>query len=935
MTPDDTNVQAEVVIPTPRRLLEGGGSRWLRSRNAGIAIFVTAIFVAYGLWLVVMGDRSPLPIVLDSGTWLVDIICIASAAVLSRRRELPERTRRAWRFCMYAFFALMLGDSIWIIFNVIGVQPMASVADVTYLLFYLSLLAGIFLFSGVDHADVSGHKLVLDVLLVVIAGGTVLWYLILGPTVQTNYKASIDGVLAVGYPLFDFVALSAVSIVLLMRPPAVNRTTIRLFGVASFARLLSSLAFGHEAVSTGGFVAGRWTVMGWVFASVLWVWAAQYQLWRISHAPAIAALDDEQTASSRSFIPYLALAVGYGLLIVVSRPYWSSSIAVGIAAAFVMTVIVTVRQWMGVNENARLVAEQLSREARFRSLVQNSSDVIAVIDEDNIIRFMSPAVKRVLGWSVEDAVGKSVFDVVHRDDVPSVTTLVERIRNHPGESASDVWRCRNSAGEWRYIETVVTCLTHDPAVHGIVLNTRDVSERMLLQQELTHQAYHDPLTHLANRAWFYAQVDRALTRAQQTPEHVAVFFLDLDNFKNVNDTVGHTEGDRMLQLVAERLLNATRGSDTVARLGGDEFAVLVERISSTESLTIVADRITNAMRLPFKLDSGEVFSGASTGIARGAPDEGVDALLRNADVAMYVSKRQGKGAYTMFEPRMHQAAQERVGLETDLRIAVERQQFHLLYQPVVTLADHRAVGVEALVRWDHPERGVLPPAEFIGAAEESGLILPLGRWVLKEACTQGARWHAMLPANTPFTVAVNVSRRQLQHTRFVEDVAVILRETGFPPSSLVLEITESVIMLDVDAMAHRLRVLRSLGVKIAIDDFGTGYSSLGALRQFPVDVLKIDKSFIDGAAAGDRNTALARTIVALGATLSLETVAEGVEQEDQAQALQAMGCVVAQGFHFAYPLHPSEIDDIVRDTTTPLGHGTPALALSSRNRPAA
>lgn len=597
---------------------------------------------------------------------------------------------------------------------------------------------------------------------------------------------------------------------------------------------------------------------------------------------------------------------------VVSFPELITGIAIGVVMLLVGAFVA--RRWRGSREKVRRIEEQRAHEARFRSLVQYSSDVITVIDESNIITFMSPAVERVLGWHPEDALGKGLLEIVHRDDIPSVINAIERIRPQLGTTTTDVWRCRNRAGEWRFIETVMTSLLQDPAVRGIVLNTRDVSERIMLQEELTHQAYHDPLTHLANRAWFRAQVERALSRSQETPEHVAVFFLDLDNFKNINDSLGHGEGDKMLRLVAERLLNATRGSDTVARLGGDEFAILVERITSVEGLTTVAERVTSAMRLPFRLENGEVFSGASIGITRGGMNEGVDDLLRNADVAMYVSKREGKGAYTLFEPRMHEAARERLGLETDLRVAIEHNQFHLLFQPIVSMAEPRTIGVEALVRWDHPTRGVLPPDQFIGMAEESGLILPLGRWVLGEACRQGARWRAMLPAEAVFTVAVNVSRRQLQHARFVEDVAIVLRENGFPASSLLLEITESVIMHDADAMAHRLRVLKSLGVRIAIDDFGTGYSSLGALRQFPIDVLKIDKSFVDGTASADEGgAALARTIVTLGQTLSLQTVAEGVEQQEQAEALQAMGCTVAQGFHFSRPVQSLVIDAMLRD----------------------
>ncbi|HXC24735.1 MAG TPA: diguanylate cyclase, partial [Gemmatimonadaceae bacterium] len=414
------------------------------------------------------------------------------------------------------------------------------------------------------------------------------------------------------------------------------------------------------------------------------------------------------------------------------RESWNSLGAV-IWAVLGVTVLVLVRQILSSRRHVRLLTARIAEDARFRSLVQHSSDVITVVDQLGKIQFMSPAVEKVFGWLPNESIGKHITEIVHQDDAAAASVFLDRLL-HAGDASpaprSLIFRCQNKAGDWRSVETIATVMTDDPTIHGIVLNTRDVSERMALQTQLAHQAYHDSLTQLANRPWFHSQVERALEQSQQTPEHIAVFFLDLDNFKTINDSFGHASGDALLIEVASRLLNATRGSDTVARLGGDEFAVLVGRVTTDADLKIIANRITNAMRAPFLLRGGEVFSSASIGIARGTPGATVDDLLRDADVAMYVAKRQHKGAYTVFEPTMHAQALVRLGLETELRHALMRDELTLRFQPIVALADSQICGVEALVQWKHPERGMLQPVDFITLAEESGLILPLGRWIL-------------------------------------------------------------------------------------------------------------------------------------------------------------------------------------------------------------
>jgi predicted signal transduction protein with EAL and GGDEF domain len=367
----------------------------------------------------------------------------------------------------------------------------------------------------------------------------------------------------------------------------------------------------------------------------------------------------------------------------------------------------------------------------------------------------------------------------------------------------------------------------------------------------------------------------------------------------------------LLCAVAGRLMSATRGHDTVARLGGDEFAILLEAVHDDAEALAVVERVEAAMRAPVQLDGKDVIASASIGIARGGSASRADELLRNADVAMYRAKARGGASHAVFAPEMHAALLDRLELEADLRRAVEREEFRLVYQPIVELTTTRCVGVEALIRWNHSERGQVMPLEFIGLAEESGLIVPIGRWVLREACRRGARFVPSADGSEPLSISVNISGRQLQHPGLADDVMAALEDSGLAPERLVLEITESVIMQDTESTLRKLRALKAIGIRLAIDDFGTGYSSLSYLQRFPIDILKLDKTFIDGVGRGGTDAALARTIIALGDMLHLRTVAEGVETVQQRDELLAFGCDLAQGYVFAKPLEADVLDTLV------------------------
>ena len=570
-------------------------------------------------------------------------------------------------------------------------------------------------------------------------------------------------------------------------------------------------------------------------------------------------------------------------------------------------------------DSAALTEDLLRRqsEARFSSLVTNSSDVVMVVDADSTMQYISPSVERVLGYGVDELEGSKLTTLIHPEDKAQILQFLtsgERDGDsHPGLVEL---RIRHRNDFWLHVETLRTNLLHDPNVKGIVLNTRDISERKAFEEQLQHQAFHDSVTNLANRALFKDRVDHALERQSRDDRPISVLFMDLDDFKTINDSLGHAAGDRLLAEVGERLKTCLRSADTAARLGGDEFAILLEDGGQGIEAAEVATRIMAALEAPFTLDHKEVFARASIGIATASQDkegnpQNAEDLLRDADVAMYMAKEAGKSRYQVFEPAMHDTALRRLELKADLQRAVDHGEFFLNYQPIIELESGEISGLEALLRWNHPQRGIIPPLDFIPLAEETGLIVPIGHWVLQEACRQGKALQGRFPHDPPLYVTVNLSVRQLQRAEIVDEVAEILRESGLDPGTLALEITESVMMQDMELSIQRLTELKALGVKLAVDDFGTGYSSLNYIRRFPVDILKVDKSFVDNVNEGGEQSALTAAIIELASILKLLPVAEGIERADQLEKLQDLKCDLGQGFYFAKPLPMNEIDELL------------------------
>jgi diguanylate cyclase (GGDEF)-like protein/PAS domain S-box-containing protein len=550
-------------------------------------------------------------------------------------------------------------------------------------------------------------------------------------------------------------------------------------------------------------------------------------------------------------------------------------------------------------------------ERRFHSIVRHSSDLITLIDAERLVVYQSPSMTSMLGRAPGSLIGHLLNTLVHPDDLLVAQAQVSKVL-HAGLGASLGFECRlaNSEGQWLTVDVAATNLLDEPDVGAIVLNGRDVTERRALEDELKRQAFHDTLTGLANRALFLDRLSHAMDRGDRTLDPVAVLFLDIDDFKTVNDSLGHPAGDLLLVSVASRLRAATRPGDTVARFGGDEFAVLVESGAMPEAAEEVARRVAEVLVPTFHIQDNDVEVRASVGIALGQrPEDTPDSLLRDADLAMYLAKRNGKGRFEMYRPDMHAEAINRLETAADLRHGLDSGQFEVFYQPIVNTHTHLLDGAEALVRWRHPTRGIVPPLAFISIAEVTGLIVPLGITVLRDATHQAQIWRQTGQVEENFYVSVNLSARQLQDPGLLADVAKALSDSGLPPSALILEVTESSLIENREVTVPRLQALRDLGVRLAVDDFGTGYSSLSYLADLPVSVVKIDKSFVDRITRDADGVAMVRGLIELSKALGLTCTAEGVERENQLAVLDALGCESVQGYLFAKPTPAAEAAD--------------------------
>jgi diguanylate cyclase (GGDEF)-like protein len=509
--------------------------------------------------------------------------------------------------------------------------------------------------------------------------------------------------------------------------------------------------------------------------------------------------------------------------------------------------------------------------------------------------------------------GAHLPDLVADEERDGIARALARMRDHPDPGAyNEDWQITRRDGQGVLIQVRCSDLRGDSTVHGLVLTLRDVTAQHELEEELKHRAFHDALTGLPNRVLFQDRTAHELTRSRRDGKTAGVLFVDLDDFKVVNDTMGHSVGDELLVAAAMRLAALVRDTDTAARLGGDEFALLIGQARDSAAVEAFAERVVKAFGEPFTLASGSVITTVTVGVATTADSADVDELLRHADLALYAAKAAGKRQWRRYQPVLSAGMVRRRELQAALEEAVNHSAFTLAYQPIVTLTTGELAGFEALVRWPHPQWGMMQPGQFIALAEETGQIVPLGSWVLGRATADMFRWQRRLPGQTPLYVSVNVSARQFSDPGFVDSVRRVLDDSGLEPSALMLELTESVLLRRDERSYSDLMELKVIGVRLAIDDFGTGYSSLSYLRELPIDVLKIDKSFVDGIANSEQRLALVQGIVQIARTLQLQVVAEGIESEVQRDLLISMGCQFGQGYLLAMPLGPGQAEALAR-----------------------
>lgn len=747
----------------------------------------------------------------------------------------------------------------------------------------------------------------LDASILLAAGVLILgqWYL-LGP------GGGFDNGYVPGLITLMTVVLVVLALRLVGRPEWKNASLLYLVAAGTFA--LSAQAAGAMGR------AGDWTEPVLLLTTVLVGTAALH--------PDMAAIGAGDTGR-RKMTPSRLVMLGAALLSAPGIVWLSLSarneqryLLYGIGATVAaLTLLGLWRIGLLIVDSDEMRDRLGSSERRLRALIQHSSDWILVIDRAGVITFASPASERLLGRSWDALVGRSLTDLSHPAEISVLEGLLEHVRRAPGRDATREVRLRHEQLGWRATEVVAANMTDDPDVRGVLLTIRDITQRKAFEARLQHQVSHDGLTGLANRHRFADRVEHALARTIRQPGSVAILYIDLDDFKEVNDSLGHEAGDQLLRAVADRLRGCLRPADTGARLGGDEFAVLLEDLKDSSDAVVVAQRILAVLRAPVVLHDREVRPSASLGVALAEAGQTAEILLRNADTAMFIAKRAGQHSFTVFEPWMHHEVVNRMDLKAALQGALERGEFILYYQPIVTLSDLALTGFEALVRWVHPERGLITPGEFIRLAEETGQIEQLGEWALREACRQTQVWRLRYP-DRPFGLSVNLSMRQFDQSDLAHQVAEALTDSAIDPSWVTLEITESLFAADNNSAFDQLRRIQNLGVRVAIDDFGVGYSSLSYLQNFRVDTIKIDKAFIDSLAeeTADGPT-LTRGIITLAHALDTTTVAEGIEGAAQLDALRELGCVYGQGFYFSKPLAAAQAEAILAGD----GRVTPAL----------
>jgi diguanylate cyclase (GGDEF)-like protein/PAS domain S-box-containing protein len=722
-----------------------------------------------------------------------------------------------------------------------------------------------------------------------------------GQQVMENW--SVDG-----YGIGDAIAIIAGAMVAMQVTHWRDERPIVWLLIAMVVTLVSDLLW-INAELRGTYIIGGASDVGYFVFYLCMFAAVCYQL---GHRQPVASTLGLQ-GDLRGSLPIVALMVGTIALLDDRLQLASGQSPLLIGVLVVATLLVVAGQAFSTREVVSLHREVATRrfDERLTELVRRSSDMIAICDDDGVIRYASPSSEQLLGVAPGELAGQRLDDVLG-PEAPHVREVFDQVIRAAHSEQTANFSIPQGDDEKRSYKMVIANLCHVESIRGVTLNIRDISDATRLHDQLRTLAFHDSLTLLANRSLFSDRVHQAIRHIADgmTP---AVLFIDLDNFKTVNDSLGHSAGDQLLRAFAHRLVQSTRAGDTVARLGGDEFAVLIDHAPNVDAAMAVARQVLETCRQPFEIDERPLRIGCSVGVAIADRVSNVERLLRNADAAMYSAKSHGKGHAEIFQPEMLRAARRRMRIENELISAIDDQQLEAHYQPIVDLNSRHLVGVEALMRWRHPARGLIMPGDFIPLAEETGQIVAMTQWMLNRACTDLARLQRDVAHGEGIRVSVNVSSRYLNHGNIVEDVRNGLATHSLTPDCLILEVTESLLLEDSARLERTFQELKRLGVRLALDDFGTGYSSLAYLHRFPIDILKIDRSFVERL-AGEREgaggvdaVALARAILSLADALDLDTVAEGIEHDTQRDTLLSLGCKTGQGYLFGKAMPVAEV----------------------------
>jgi diguanylate cyclase (GGDEF)-like protein/PAS domain S-box-containing protein len=895
-------------LPAPSSA-PAAGRPGARRRSAGTtaAVLLVAVVTAAVAVVVVTPESAA-----GDLTYLGVSVGAGVAALLGVRTQTGHR-RRAVRFLAAGLLSTAAGDLFWQAdVWLTSTEPDVGPADVFYASTYLCLAGALLMLTEGTaltakarlHALLDGGAALVIALLVV-------WQTSVQSTLGDDSLPLLTKLTWALYPVLDALLIGLVARWVVLQHRSGGTALLLVSGagcwlVADLGWLLLAAPDSFSGVLTAAWLAGAILLAAVTF----------------QRPPSAAAeVADEGTALSRwrlslAFLPMLVPSV----MDVVGWLDDDGSVnplpgALATTALVLLVIVRAQRLLLDSQVAGRLVASQARRS---EALATNSSDAVVVVDAQGRLTGESRSLAALVG--VPSPAGRSLADVLAAlaVDPATVDAALERARLQPRAVFELELAGQRPDGEPVWFGGRAVSLLGDRDVLGIVVSVHDITRRKAAEHELAHQAFHDELTGLANRTLFLDRAEQTLRRAGRNGAAPTVLCLDLDGFKDVNDSLGHLAGDELLRVVASRLEGVVRSGDTVARLGGDEFAVLVDGTGGgLAEASALAERVMVVLGEPISLDGQRVSISASVGIVAAEPESTPLSLLRDGDIAMYRAKAGGRGRWVVFAADMRAAAVERIELERELGGALDAGQLRLVYQPVVDLTDDHVVGFEALLRWDHPEHGVVGPDRFIPIAEESGLILPIGAWVLTEATRTVARWQAAHPRTPAVSMAVNVSARQLASPSLVEHVREALADSGIPPSSLVLEVTETALVTDPIAVAEQLAQLRALGVRLALDDFGTGYSSLTYLRQFDVDILKIDRSFVGMLTTPGDDAAILHGLLELGRRLQLEVVAEGVELDVQRDLLRAERCGLAQGYLFARPLDSADAELLLVTASPP------------------